>query len=131
MLSGPGGIHCLKIGQVHLQSVDQEAPQIGHFLDDLAGGFASSVARLGLDPDKHRRGTRLGGLQGGGEFIAVGRHHPVIVIGGGDERRRVTGAGSKIVKRGVGQQRLELLGILRSGRSYTSTSSDWGLPIRW
>ena len=79
----------------------------------LLMGLAGSVARLGLDADEHRGVSRLGVLQGGRELVAVSRHHPVVVVGGGDERGRIAGAGSKIVKRGIGQQRLELLGILR------------------
>ena len=35
------------------------------------------------------RVSSLGGLQGGGELEAVGREHAVVVVAGGDQRRRV------------------------------------------
>ena len=61
---------------------------VGGFLDQLGRRFARAVAGLGFDADQYRGAARLGGLQRRGEFEAVRGHDAVVVVGGGDQRRR-------------------------------------------
>ena len=54
----------------------------------------------------------LGPLQSGREFETVAGHHAVVGVGGGHQRRRITRAGPDVVIRRIGQQGLELLGVV-------------------
>ena len=60
------------------------------------GGLAQAVTGFGLDADQHRRIAGLGGLQRGGELERMARHHPVVVVGGGDQGGRVTAPGLRL-----------------------------------
>ena len=46
----------------------------------------------------------VGVLQGGRKLVGVGRHHPVVGVGGGGENRRIGLAGSDVVVGRIGEQ---------------------------
>src|SRR6266496_2531800 len=85
--SACGRLLRLRCGQLHVQYVNEERPAIGLLLDDLGGGLAGAMARLGLDADQHGIRAALRRLQRRGILEGVGRHDAIVVIGGGDERR--------------------------------------------
>src|SRR5213592_4828133 len=92
----------------HSQNADQECPPVRLLLDDLGSGLAGPVARFGLDADQDRRRARLRRLQGRGELERVAGYDTVVVVGGGDEGRRVARTGVEMVQRRVGVQEREV-----------------------
>ena len=69
-------------------------------------------------------GPGLRGLQRRRELEAVRRHHAVVVVGRGHQRRRVVRAGLDVVERRVLQTRVEVgLVLVRLSRSRTATPS--------
>src|SRR5215475_252934 len=56
---------------------------------ELFGGARSAVAGFGLDADQHGRRAALFLLDRRGVFERVRGDHAVVVVGGGDQRRRV------------------------------------------
>ena len=64
---------------LHAQALHQEGPLVRPLGDLLGRGLARAVAGVGLDAGEHGGLAGLGGLQGGGELVAVGGHDPVIV----------------------------------------------------
>ena len=49
--------------RLHPEFTHEESESVGRFLDDLARGFARTVAGLGLDADERRRRPGLAPLQ--------------------------------------------------------------------
>src|SRR2546425_493737 len=49
--------------QLHVKIVNEERPAVGLLLDDFRGWLAGAVAGLRLDPNQHRLGAALRGLQ--------------------------------------------------------------------
>ena len=66
------------------------------------------MARLGLDADQHRLRAALRRLQRRGVLEGVARHDAIVVIGGGDERRRVMRPRLHVVDRRVPIEEREL-----------------------
>jgi hypothetical protein len=56
----------------------------------------------------------LRGLEGGGELEGVARDDAIVVVAGGDERRRVGRAVADVVERRVRQERAELQGRVKA-----------------
>src|SRR5215510_4732570 len=79
---------------------------------ELFGGARSAVAGFGLDADQHGRRAALFLLDRRGVFERVRGDHAVVVVGGGDQRRRVFRL-FDVVQRRVRVKRLELLGFVR------------------
>lgn len=79
--------------------------------------FVSTRIKTGL-------AASLGGLEGGGEFEAVRRHHPVVVIGGGDQRRGIRRALLEIMQRGIRQQGREILRVVRRAKFRSPRPAD-------
>lgn len=82
---------------------------VGHLLDDLAGGLAGAVARLGVHQDEERVGL-LGAaahdvLQGGDVLERVQGHHAVVVVTRQQEHGGILDAivlrDADVVERGV------------------------------
>lgn len=63
------------------QIFDQEAHEVGLFLDDLRGPFAGTVTGFGFDADQDRSGTRLSFLKRRRVLETVSREDAVVVIG--------------------------------------------------
>src|SRR5205814_8220583 len=80
---------CRGIRQRHPQLFYQKRPLVRRFLDEFGRRLARAVARARLDPDERGfvGGLRL--LQRGGKFKTVRRHYAVVMVRGGDERRRI------------------------------------------
>ncbi len=66
------------------------------------------MARARLDADEHRVRAGLALLERGDELERVGRHHAVVVVGGGDQGGRVAHARLQVVERRVRLQVPEL-----------------------
>ena len=101
----------LALDQLADQPIGQRAARRGrgHLLDAHPGRLAGAVPGARLDADQDRRRSRLRRLHGRGELEAVRRHHPVVVIGCGDQRGRIALALDGVVVGGVGEQGLEHL----------------------
>jgi hypothetical protein len=76
-----------------------EGEAIGGFLDALRRRLARSVARARVDPDERRGRTALGGLERRRELEGMAGDDAIIMITGGDERRRIRGARLQVVQR--------------------------------
>src|ERR1700758_5291315 len=99
-------------GNLHVQVADYEGPGIGGFFDLLGDGLARSVTGFGFDADQNWRGPRLISLQRRGKFEAVPRDYTIIVVGSGNERRRILGSGLQVVEWRVSVERFEHLRII-------------------
>lgn len=88
---GGGGGGLFDPGDV--ETACDEGVGVGHLLDDLAGGLAGAVARLGVHQDEERVAL-LGAaahdvLQRGDVLERVQRHHAVVVVARQQQHRRV------------------------------------------
>ena len=70
------------------------------------------MAGPGLDANQSRSRPRLGGLQGSGEFEAVGRENAVVVVACRNQRRRVVNARLEVMIGGIGQEGFELVRVV-------------------
>src|SRR5690625_5184214 len=77
---------------------ESEGEDVSRLLDLLRGGCARAMTRTGLDPDQRRVRTTLRCLQGSGELEGVARYDPVVMIGGRDEGRGITGPWLEVVE---------------------------------
>lgn len=88
---GAGGCRLFDPGDV--EATGDEGVGVRHLLDDLAGGLAGAVARLGVHMDEQwvplLEAAAHDVLQGGDVFEGVQGHHPVVVIARQQEHRRV------------------------------------------
>src|SRR3546814_7883867 len=57
--------------------------------DVCSSDLPEAMASLGVNPQQNRLLPSVCGLQGGGEFQRMRRHHAVVSISGGDHRRRI------------------------------------------
>ena len=73
----------------HAEGGGEEGVDVGGGVDQLGGRRAGAVAGAGFDADQHGLVAGLRRLQRGGELEAVGRHHAVVVVAGGDQRGRI------------------------------------------
>ena len=78
----------------------------------LGRGFAGAMAGLDIHPDQVRVGAGAFFLQGSDVFKRVGRHHAVVVVGGGDQRCRVANPCLDVVQGRKSQQVPELLRVV-------------------
>ena len=67
---------------------------------------------FGLNADQGGGVACLRRLECSSKFEGVPWHNAVIVVGGGDKRGRILGAGFDIVERGISQQGFELFWIV-------------------
>ena len=89
-----------------------ERQLVGVLGGQRAGRFAHPVAGPGVHPQQHRPGTGLAVLQLGAELQRVRRHHPVVVVTGADQGRRVGRARHQPVQRRVAVQHREIGGVV-------------------
>jgi len=82
------------------------------FFNDFADGFAGAVACIRFDADEYGVIALVFGLEFGGELEAVGGHHAVVVVGGGDHGGRVADAGLEVVEGRVLDEVGEVLGLI-------------------
>lgn len=92
-----------------VETAGDEGVGVRHLLDDLAGGLAGAVARLGVHQDEERVGL-LGAaahdvLQGGDVLERVQGHHAVVVVARQQEHGGILDAvvlrDADVVERGV------------------------------
>ena len=70
------------------------------------------MARLRVNANQYRIIATLTRLQRRGVLERVGRHHPIVVVGSCDQRRRIAGSLLDVVYRRISVERFELLRIL-------------------
>lgn len=92
-----------------VETAGDEGVGVGHLLDDLAGGLAGAVARLGVHQDEERVGL-LGAaahnvLQGGDVLERVQGHNAVVVVASQQQHGGILDAvvvwDADVVERGV------------------------------
>ncbi len=79
----------LKCGLIHLQIVCQERINICQFFDQNGSWFSGTMTRTSLDTDQGRCFASLAGLQAGCKLERMAGNHPIIVISGCDQGRRI------------------------------------------
>lgn len=81
--------------------VEEERPNIGGLLDDLARGLTCAMSCHRVDADEYRQLAFVGLLQTRNELVAVCRHDTVIVVGSRYHRGGVFGPILQVVQRRV------------------------------
>ena len=74
--------------RLHSHAKEHERIHVRQFIDGL-GDVARAVAGAGFDPDEHRVFPFVFFLEGGDELEGMGRDNAVVMVGRGDERRRI------------------------------------------
>src|SRR6266581_3408905 len=97
---------------IEVQRVGQESQLVGRFLNLLGRGLASPVTGSRLNSNEHGLIARLAFLQSGGEFEAVSRHDPIIVIGCGYQGCRIFRARLELVQGRVTIEGFEIFRIV-------------------
>ena len=82
----------------HAQVLEQERHNVALLFDRLRG-VARAVRGVHVDAEQDRIRAALACLQRSGIFVIVRRHHAIIVIGRGDQRRRILRSGFDVVDR--------------------------------
>src|SRR5579863_1561404 len=98
-----------------MQLMDQKRKPVRGFIYSLCGRLPCPMSSACLDANQDGCRTSLRRLQSGGIFKAVPGHHAVVMIGSGNQGRRIMNARPNVVEWRVGIERFELLRIL--GRS--------------
>ena len=83
----------------HFEGLHQEGPAICDLFDELRGRFAGAVAGLGFDANQDRSITGLRRLQRCGKLETVSRPDAIVMIRGGDHRRRIRRSRLDVVQR--------------------------------
>src|SRR5687767_311665 len=84
---------------LHFEFVGDEGPAVRRFLNDLRRRLARAMSRFGFDADQHGVLSRVSLLEGRGELEAVRGNDTVIVIGRGDQGRRIARARFQVLQR--------------------------------
>lgn len=74
-----------QVFQCCIRVEEKERVHVGDFIDDLGGRLACPVAGIRFDADKHGVVALVRLLERGGKLERVRRHHPVVVVAGGDD----------------------------------------------
>jgi hypothetical protein len=83
----------------HPDLFDEERPTVGGLFDNFRCRFAGAVTGFCFDSNQNRLVAALRCLECRGEFEAVRRDYAIVVIGGRDERRRVTTTFGDVMER--------------------------------
>jgi hypothetical protein len=90
----------------------------------LAGATADSAIDAEVDAEEHGGWAALGLLEFGGEFEAMGREDPVVVIAGEDHGGWVARAFFDVMERAVGEEGGEVGGVVRAAVFFLPCPAD-------
>ncbi len=112
---------------LYAELFNEEGPAVGGFLDDFCGRFAGAVTGFGFDPNQYGFVTTLGSLQSRGELETVRGHDAIIVIGGRDQRRRITTTFDDVMQRRVSESEVHaqpMVNFWKCSMSITPTAGS-------